>query len=128
MSTNASSNSHKMATKVTQEKMAVASGIQNKVAAGDMSLNHNKNASKMALGLSHSKIAATGTSSSVSSIMLMQQIQTLSDLQNSSTLHHADPIAQVSNCAFWSVIHFPLSLMLKIISALSRKATLLLVC
>jgi hypothetical protein len=51
-------------------------------------LTHNK----MAANVGHQKMAGNHQ---LTSSMLLQQIQTLSDLQNSGTVHHADPAAQV---------------------------------
>jgi hypothetical protein len=51
-------------------------------------LTHNK----MAANVGHQKMAGNHQ---LTSNMLLQQIQTLSDLQNSGTVHHADPAAQV---------------------------------
>jgi hypothetical protein len=52
-------------------------------------------------GVTHNKMAANvrqqkmAGNHQLTSSMLLQQIQTLSDLQNSGTVHHADPAAQV---------------------------------
>jgi hypothetical protein len=54
-------------------------------------LTHNK----MAANVGHQKMAGNGANHQLTSSMLLQQIQTLSDLQNSGTVHHADPAAQV---------------------------------
>ena len=52
---------------------------------------------KMAATAHHTKLAAGGHQNKMSSSVLLQQIQTLSDLQNSGVVHHADPAAQVRN-------------------------------
>ncbi len=53
-------------------------------------VTHNK----MAANVGHQKMAGNNQ---LTSSMLLQQIQTLSDLQNSGTVHHADPAAQVGS-------------------------------
>ena len=52
---------------------------------------------KMAATAHNTKMAAGGHQNKMSSSVLLQQIQTLSDLQNSGVVHHADPAAQVRN-------------------------------
>jgi hypothetical protein len=67
-------------------KMAMPGRLQNKMAASGQN-----------------KMAAPGQNKMASAVLL-QQIQTLSDLQNSGTVHHADPAAQVLHIflsGFW---------------------------
>ncbi len=73
---------NKMAANVTQNKMAAQSVTQNKMAANSVRQNH---------------AAGSGSTHQLTSSMLLQQIQTLSDLQNSGIVQHADPAAQVSH-------------------------------
>ncbi len=71
----------KMAANVTQNKMAARSATQDSMAANVGRQNQTGNEANNQL----------------TSSMLLQQIQTISELQNSGIVHHADPAAQVSS-------------------------------